>query len=377
MTLAIAARAAELRASGADVISLAAGQPDFSPPAALRHAAKDWIEGGDGRYTNTSGMPELRSILAQQASERGLELGPENVLVGSGTKPLLFQALAALLEPGDEVLVLAPYWVSYPAIVRLAGGVPRLLSADESDSFRPDPEALEREFARPRLRAAFFNSPNNPTGRVADRDEVESLMGLARTHGVTILSDEIYRTITYDGAAASPADCDRELDATLVFDGLSKSHAVPGWRMGWTFGPADMIAAMGKIQSQIHGNPSSIPQAAAKRAFDADTLGETRAMVEEFHARRDYVVQRLSEIDDLTLIAPRGAFYALPGVHRILERRGIDDVQLCKALLDECGVALVPGSAFGASGHVRMSFAASQSQLEVAFDRIRDHLVAT
>lgn len=371
VTLAIAARANELRQSGADIISLAAGQPDFAPPTGLRRGAIDWIDSGIGQYTKTSGRKDLLEVLAERARvDRGLQLTHDNVMVGSGTKPVLYQALLTLLEAGDEVLVLAPNWVSYPDIVRLAGGTPRILTATEAMGFRPDPEALAAEFARPRMRAVFFNSPNNPSGRVSAHEEVEALVAAAREHDVTILSDEIYRSISYDGEAASPSQFDPGLDSTLVFDGLSKSHAVPGWRLGWVYGPKDFITAIGKVQSQIQGNPSSILQAAACRAFEDETLAETKRMVEEFGARRRFVIERLKALPDVTLFEPGGAFYALPGFARVLERLGCDDVTLCQRLLEDTGVALVPGSAFGTPGHLRLSFAASMEQIETALDRV-------
>lgn len=372
VTLSIAARAARLRAAGEDIVSLAAGEPDFPPPVALRDAAHRWIDSGNGRYTPTSGRPELRSLLASVAqTQLGLELGASNVLVSAGTKPALSVALLGLLEPGDEVVVLAPYWVSYPDLVRLAGGVPRFVTSTEADGFAPDPASIAREVARPRCRALILNSPNNPTGRVWSAADVERLVDTCRKHGVTILSDEIYSKLAFGREVVSPAAFDPKLETTLVFDGLSKSHAIPGWRLGWVLGPESFIAAMASVQSQILGNACSISQEAALSAFEAGALEETRAMVLEFTARRDHISALLADLPGFTLHRPEGAFYALPGVGRVLELTGTNDVQLAERILHEAKVAIVPGSAFGAPGHLRFSFAANRTSIDEAIRRLR------
>ncbi len=374
ITLAISAQAAALRALGHDVISLAAGEPDFEPVDAVRCAASAFLERRDGRYTATSGTHEARDAIARfAAASCGLDVKPENVLVTAGTKPAIHIALLTLLEPGDEVLVLAPYWVSYPDIVHLAGGVARILVGDAARGFAPDFAAVERALTPPRRRALGINSPNTPTGRILTAEELATLHLLARKHEVTILSDEIYASVCTPDLerAPSPADHDIGLEQTLVFDGLSKSHAIPGWRLGWMLGPRDFVAAAGRLQSHLLGNASSIAQAAAACAFTDETRASLRRMVTEISARRELFVQATRELRGFSLAVPEGAFYAFPNVQALQDRLGINDEDLASRLLREASVAIVPGSAFGVPGHLRFSLTRDRATIDEAVRRLR------
>ncbi|MCB9880349.1 MAG: aminotransferase class I/II-fold pyridoxal phosphate-dependent enzyme [Planctomycetes bacterium] len=381
VTLAISARAAALRAEGVDVLSLAAGEPDFAPAPSLEAAAHAFLESGVGRYTATSGTPELRALLAK-ATQTGCdqELTSDNILVTAGTKPAIHIALLALVEPGDEVVVLAPYWVSYPHIVRLAGGVPRIFPCSADDGFVPDFGDLERELARPECRALIVNSPNNPTGRVYSSEVLRALHDLCREHDVTILSDEIYAEVTDADTdrVPSPSAFDTGLERTIVLDGLSKSHAVPGWRLGWMIGPPHLIAAAGKLQSQLLGNACAIAQAAAMSAFTDESRAATRSMVAAIVERRSHFSKGLEWLPEFELLEPMGAFYAFPAVHDVLARLGIDDTALASRLLVEARVAIVPGTAFGAPGHLRFSLTRGIDVIDEALHRVRawldDHL---
>lgn len=379
-TLAITARAAELKAQGRDVISLAAGEPDFPTPAPIAEAGIAAIRQGRTRYTATAGVPELRRAVAESLRrDYGLDYRANEVCVTAGTKPAIWLALAALLEPGEVVLVPAPYWVSYPAIVSLAGGVPRVLDTHEEAGFLPEPDELERALAERDVRGILLNSPCNPTGAVWPEARLAHLVETCARHDRWIVSDEIYADICYlDRPARSPAAMPGGREHTIVLNGLSKSCSMTGWRLGYMAGPEPVVAAATRAQSQLIGNACTISQYAALRALAAEGHADVKdaraAMVEQFARRRGFLVRALGELPRLTVRAPQGAFYVFPGVRAICAHLGCDDVSLAQRLLEEIGVATVPGSAFGKSGYLRLSFAASMDDLERAVDRLGEWL---
>jgi aspartate aminotransferase len=377
-TIAMTQAARDLAAQGRDVISLSAGEPDFDTPAHIRSAAAAAIEAGHTRYTPVDGIPELKRAVAEKfRRDNGLDYRPEEISVASGGKQILYNAFMATLNEGDEVIVPAPYWVSYPDMVRLAGGTPVIVPAPAAQGFKLRPEALEAAIT-PATKWLVLNSPSNPTGAGYSRAELAALAGvLARHPDVWIMSDDIYEHITYgEFRFATLAEVAPGLRGrVLTCNGVSKAYAMTGWRIGFAGGPAELIAAMRKIQSQSTSCPASVSQWAALAALDGpqDALVAQRAL---FLRRRDLVVDRLSRIEGITCPVPEGAFYVYPSIEGLLGRtspggRPIDsDEAFAMALLEEAGVAAVFGAAFGLSPHFRVSYAAADSMLEEACGRI-------
>jgi len=377
-TVAMTTRAAALRAGGADLIALAAGEPDFDTPAHIRAAAVAAMERGETRYTAVDGTAELKAAVAEKfARDNALVYGPEEITVGSGGKHVIWNALLATLEPGDEAVVPAPYWVSYPDIVRFCGAAPVIVPAGPEAGFRLSAEALEAAIT-PRTKWLILNSPGNPTGAGYRADDLAALAEVLERHPqVHVLSDDIYEHIAYPGfefatlAAVAPALKHR----VLTVNGVSKSHAMTGWRIGFAGGPAPLIAAIRKLQSQSTTNPCSISQAAAVAALTGpqDYLQEARAA---FLRRRDMVVAALNAMPGIDCPEPEGAFYVYPSVAGLIGRKSAagtllaDDRAVAEALLEEAGVAVVFGAAFGLSPHVRISYAASDADLARAMERI-------
>jgi aspartate aminotransferase len=377
-TIAMTARAAELRAAGRDVIGLSAGEPDFDTPAHIRAAGIAAIEAGHTRYTAVDGTPELKQAIRDKfARDNGLDYRPEQVSVGSGGKQVLYNALMATLDPGDEVIVPAPYWVSYPDMVALAGGTPVIVECGIETGFKLSAQALEAAIT-PATRWFVFNSPSNPTGAGYSHAELKALTDVLLRHPhVRVMSDDIYEHIAYPGFHfCTPAQVEPALyDRTLTVNGVSKAYAMTGWRIGYGAGPADLIAAMRKIQSQSTSNPCSISQWAARAALDGPQDSVTGAMA-LFRRRRDMVVARLNAIPGITCPVPEGAFYVYPSIDALIGcqtpgGRMIDsDEAFANALLEEAGVAVVFGAAFGLSPHFRISYAAADDALEEACTRI-------
>ncbi len=377
-TLAVTARAAELKAAGRDVIALGAGEPDFDTPDHIKEAAIAAIRRGETKYTKVDGTPALKeAVIAKFRRENGLDYGPEEVIVSSGGKQVIFNALAASVDPGDEVIIPAPYWVSYPEIVAFAGGVPRIVETAIADGFKLSPAALEAAIT-PKTKWLIFNSPSNPTGAAYTADEMRALGEvLARHPQVHVLSDEIYEHLTYDDfaftsfAAANPDLFDR----VLTVNGVSKAYAMTGWRIGYAGGPKPLVRAMAKIQGQSTSNPCSIAQAAARAALTGPQafLADWRRT---FAERRDLVVERLSAIPGITCRRPEGAFYVFPELAGLIGRKTPagrtleDDLAIAQWLLEEAEVAVVPGTAFGASPYMRISYATATALLEEACRRI-------
>jgi aspartate aminotransferase len=379
-TVAVSRRAADLKREGRDVIALAAGEPDFDTPRNVRDAAIRAINEGKTHYTNVDGIPELKEAVAQKfRRDNGLDVTAADCFVAAGGKQIIFNALMATLNPGDEVVIPVPYWVSYPEIVRLCDANPVFAKADASTGFKLRPEALEAAIS-PRTKWLILNTPSNPSGAAYTADELRGLTEVLLRHPqVHILTDDIYEVLVYDGGAfATVAGVEPRLAArTLTMNGVSKSHAMTGWRIGYCTGPRDLLGAMLKLQSQSTTNPSSISQWAAVEALNGpqDFLGDWRKV---FQARRDLVVAGLNANTGMDCLTPEGAFYVFPSVKRLLGQtsgggtRLATDDDFVMALLEESGVALVQGSAFGLSGHVRLSYAAAESELRDAVSRIQD-----
>jgi len=374
-TLAVTARAAELRAAGKDIIGLGAGEPDFDTPPHIRQAAIRAIERGDTRYTAVDGTAALKNaIINKFRRDNGLDYQPDQVLVSCGGKQSFYNLVQALLNPGDEVIIPAPYWVSYPDMVRLADGEPVIIKAGLEQRFKISPEQLQAAIT-PRTRLVVINSPSNPTGVAYSRDELRALAEVLLRHPpVLVATDDMYEHILWSDEPFSNIlnVCEELYPRTIVLNGVSKAYAMTGWRIGYAGGPKKLIQAMKKVQSQSTSNPASISQAAAQEALDGDQSC-IAPMLKAFRARHDFVVQALNDIPGVRCAKADGTFYSFPDVSAVIKRlEGVnDDVELAEYLLREAGVALVPGSAFGAPGHVRLSFATSMKVLEDALGRLQ------
>jgi aspartate aminotransferase len=378
-TMAITAKAAELRAAGRDVIGLGAGEPDFDTPDNIKEAGIRAIRDGQTKYTNVDGMPALKAAIARKFKrDNGLDYGTDQISVGAGGKHVLYNALMATLDPGDEVVIPAPYWVSYPDMVLLAEGTPVIVAAEEADAFKLKPEALAAAIT-PKTKWFIFNSPSNPTGAAYSRDEIAALAEVLRPHeNVHILSDDIYEHLVYDGFKFSTfAEAAPDLFArTLTMNGVSKGYAMTGWRIGFAGGDAALIKAMAKMQSQSTSNPTSISQIAAIEALDGpqDSIGERN---ETFRERRDLVVGMLNQARGITCHKPEGAFYVYPSCAGLIGKKTPDgkviesSEDFAAYLLDGEGVAVVHGAAFGLDPFFRISYATSTETLTEACQRIQ------
>jgi aspartate aminotransferase len=378
-TVAISQKARELARAGKDVIALSAGEPDFDTPEHVKQAAIRAMAEGKTKYTNIDGIPELKeAVAAKFRRDNGLEVTAVDCFVGSGGKQIIFNALLATLNPGDEVVVPVPYWVSYPEIVRLCGAEPVFALADASTGFKLSPEALEKAIS-PKTKWLILNTPSNPSGAAYTAEELRALADVLLKHPhVHILTDDIYEVLVYDGGTFTTiAQVEPRLMArTLTMNGVSKSHAMTGWRIGYCTGPRELLAAMTKLQGQSTTNPSSISQWAAVEALNGpqDFLKDWRGV---FQHRRDMVVSGLNANTGLDCLTPEGAFYVFPSVKRLLGKTSAagtkleTDEDFVLALLEETGVALVHGSAFGLAGHMRLSYAASDAELAEAVARIQ------
>ncbi|WP_298801342.1 pyridoxal phosphate-dependent aminotransferase [uncultured Pseudokineococcus sp.] len=377
-TLAVDARAKALKAEGRPVIGFGAGEPDFPTPAPVVEAAVAAARRPENhRYTPAAGLPELRrAIAAKTARDSGLELDPSQVLVTNGGKQAVYTAFATLLDPGDEVLLPAPYWTTYPEAVRLAGGVPVEVFAGEDADYLVTVEQLEAA-RTPRTKVLLFCSPSNPTGAVYPREQVEAIGRWALEHGVWVVTDEIYEHLVYDGAqAASMPVVVPELASTcVVLNGVAKTYAMTGWRVGWLAGPADVVRAATNLQSHLTSNVANVSQRAAVAALESD-LSAVAAMREAFDRRRRTMVSMLREVDGVVCPMPQGAFYAYPSVQGLLGRelRGrtpTTSAELAELVLAEAEVAVVPGEAFGPSGYLRLSYALGDDDLVEGVGRLQ------
>ncbi|MES0172592.1 pyridoxal phosphate-dependent aminotransferase [Mesorhizobium sp. M0006] len=379
-TIAITRLANELRRQGRDIIGLSQGEPDFDTPDHVKEAAKAAIDAGQTKYTDVDGTPEIkRAIVGKFARENGLSYDISQISVGTGGKQVLYNAFCATLDDGDEVIIPAPYWVSYPDMVRLAGGKPVIVACGEEDGFKLTAERL-REAITPRTRWLVLNSPSNPTGAGYSAADLRALANVLLDHPhVMVMTDDMYEHIRYDGWAFSTIAAiePRLLDRTLTCNGVSKAYAMTGWRIGYAGGPEKLIRAMATLQSQSTTNPSSISQAAAVAALTGplDFLTERNAM---FKTRRDLCLAAFNDIEGLSCRTPDGAFYLFPSCAGMIGRRRPDgraietDIDFATFLLEDAGVAVVPGSAFGLAPYFRISFATATDKLRSACERIEE-----
>ncbi|MDJ0764345.1 MAG: pyridoxal phosphate-dependent aminotransferase [Myxococcota bacterium] len=371
-TLAVSLREAALKAQGVAIIPLSAGEPDFDTPTHIVDAAKTALDRGVTRYTPVTGMPLLRQAIAQESAQvRQVPCAPENTIVTVGAKHSLYNFFAAVLDPGDEVIIPAPYWVSYPDQVLLSGGQPVIVETREADGFVLKPGDFNKALTA-RTKVLVLNTPSNPSGAIYPPEAVAAITEAATEAGVYVLCDEIYRDLIYDGAIhTSPLTVvpENRRDLIFVVDGVSKNYAMTGWRIGWGIGHPDIIKAMAKIQGQSTSNPASMAQAGALAAITGPKLflDDWRRA---YQLRRDAIVAGLNQLPDVRCPTPGGAFYVLPSVKDIIKRMGQDatDLTLAKFLLEEAAVACVPGTPFGAPGHLRLSYATS---IEAIHDGLR------
>jgi aspartate aminotransferase len=378
-TLAVTNKANELRASGKDIIGLGAGEPDFDTPSHIKQAAIEAIEAGKTKYTAVDGTPELKqAIMKKFKRDNNLEYDANQILVSSGGKQSFFNLSLALLNPGDEVIIPAPYWVSYPDMVKISEGIPVILETEQSSRFKINAQQLESAITN-KTRLFVLNSPSNPTGVSYTKAELTSLGEVLRKHPhVMIATDDMYEHILWTDEPFSNIlnVCPDLYDRTFVLNGVSKAYSMTGWRIGYAAGPTKVIAAMKKIQSQSTSNPCSISQAAAAAALNGSQAC-IKEMVTEFKKRHDYLVAALNELPGVECINSDGTFYAFPNFQAAIDANPNteDDIAMAEFLLSDAGVALVPGSAFGAPGCMRLSFATSMEILQEAIVRLKKVLI--
>ncbi|MEU3139528.1 pyridoxal phosphate-dependent aminotransferase [Nocardiopsis alba] len=380
-TLAVDAKAKAMKAEGRPVIGFGAGEPDFPTPDYIVEAAVDAARNPRfHRYTPAGGLPELKKAIAEKTlRDSGLEVDPSQVLVTNGGKQAIYEAFAAMLDPGDEVIVIAPYWTTYPESIKLAGGVPVFVVTDESTGYLADVEQLEAARTE-RTKVLVFVSPSNPTGAVYPREQVRAIGRWADEHGLWVLTDEIYEHLVYGDAEFSslPVEVPEIADRTVIVNGVAKTYAMTGWRVGWIIGPKDVVKAASNLQSHATSNVANVSQAAALAAVSGD-LTAVDEMRKAFDRRRRTIVGMLNEIDGVVCPEPEGAFYVYPSVKGVLGRkiRGrtpATSAELAELILEEAEVAVVPGEAFGTPGYLRLSYALGDEDLVEGVTRIQNLL---
>lgn len=375
VTLAITAKAKKMKADGVDVLSFAAGEPDFKTPEHIRKVAIDIIESGNTGYTAASGLPELKEAICQKLqNDNGVMYKPENIVVSSGAKHSLFNALQVIVNPGDSVLFATPYWVSYPELIKMAGGVPVEVMTSEDEGFKLSPELLEAA-KTDTTKAIIINSPNNPTGTVYTDAELEAIAKWAVENKLYIISDEIYEKLVYGAKHVSIASFGESVKKrTIIVNGMSKAYAMTGWRIGYTASNLEIAKMMSNVQSHATSNPNTIAQYAALEAIQGDQE-PLDAMVTEFGARRDFMVDRVNSINKLSCRKPEGAFYVMVNISEVVGQ-SINGTQIngsmdfAEYLLDQCQVAVIPGAGFGVDNYVRLSYATSMDNIIRGLDRI-------
>ena len=381
-TLAITAKINALIADGVDVVKFGAGEPDFDTPDYIKAAAIAALDAGFTKYTPVPGTPELREAITEKFKrDNGLSYETSQVIVSCGAKHTIYNILQAICDPGDEVIFAAPYWVSYPEQIKLAGAVPRVIETTPAQNFCMAPDQVEAAITS-KTKAILVNSPSNPTGTTYDLDTLKAIADLAVKHQVYLISDEIYEALLYDGAThQSPASFNEETKAiTFVVNGVSKAYSMTGWRIGYTAGPEDAVSAMSRIQSHSTSNPTSIAQKAAVVALnDSKSQDAVEAMRKAFEERRDVICQRFDEIDGVSYVKPQGAFYIFPDFSqhygRTIGGQKIEgSMDITDYLLNSAGVGVVPGNGFGADNHLRLSFATSLTEINRGLDRIKKAL---
>jgi aspartate aminotransferase len=369
LTLSIDSKAKAMKAEGIDVCGFGAGEPDFDTPEHIKRAAIEALEAGFTKYTPNAGIPELRQAIADKlAADNGLNYRAGQVVVSNGAKHACYNAILATCQPGDEVIIQAPYWVSYPDMVRLVGAEPVIVPTTERNAWKMRPEDFENAMT-PRTKMLIMNSPGNPTGSVYTREELEAIVNVAAEEDIYVLSDEIYEKLVYDDAKhVSIASLSKEVyDLTITINGFSKSYAMTGWRLGYLAAPDAVARAVDSIQSHTSSNPSSFSQYGALAALKGDQqpLADMR---EEFDMRRNYMFDRISKISNITAVKPQGAFYILVNISQL----GLTSQNFADRLLSKANVAVVPGAAFGDDRTVRFSYATSLDVIKKGLDRFQD-----
>jgi aspartate aminotransferase len=376
-TIAVTQKARELKASGKDIIGLGAGEPDFDTPDNIKQAAIKAIKSGDTKYTAVDGTQALKDAIAKKFKrENNLDYQIDQITVGAGGKHVIYNAMMATLNEGDEVIIPAPYWVSYPDIVLLAGGAPVILECNEKQEFKINPLELEKSITK-KTKWVILNSPSNPTGACYSEEDIKEIANVLKKHPhVYILSDDIYEHVTYERFKFfTIAQIDDLKDRVLTMNGVSKAYSMTGWRIGYAAGPKEIIKAIAKIQSQSTTNPSSISQAAAVEALNG-TQDFIKERAISFQERRDFVVKALNEIEGIECLNPEGAFYVFPSCKRLIGKKDSNgkelktDTDFVQSLLENSGVAVVQGSAFGLEGFFRISYATSMENLKKALEKI-------
>ena len=376
-TIAVTQKARELKAAGKDVIGLGAGEPDFDTPENIKQAAIKAINDGDTKYTAVDGTPDLKKAIVEKfKKENNLDYTADQITVGAGGKHVIYNAMMATLNEGDEVIVPAPYWVSYPDIVLLAGGKPVVMECDEKQSFKINPSDLEK-FITPKTKWIILNSPSNPTGACYTEKDIREIAKVLENHPhVYILSDDIYEHVTYEGFKFfTIAQIEGLKERVLTMNGVSKAYSMTGWRIGYAAGPKEIIKAIAKIQSQSTTNPSSISQAASVEALSG-TQDFIKIRADSFQERRDFVVKALNDIDGIECLNPDGAFYVFPSCKGLMGKKDTNgkeiksDTDFVQSLLENSGIAVVQGSAFGLEGFFRISYATSMDNLKKALEKI-------
>lgn len=374
MTMAVIEKAATLRSKGIDVVDFGAGEPDYGTPEHVKQAAVQAMKDGHTRYTKNAGIDELREAICHKLSrDNNLEYTPDQILVSNGAKHVLFNSMMAMLSPGDEIIIFSPYWVTFPEMAKLTGATPVIIETKDVNHFEPDLDEV-KEAVSSNTRAILMNSPSNPSGMVYSEETIHGIYTICAENDLFLISDECYERVTYGSEAISPAKYEDEPTHVVTVQSLSKSYAMTGWRVGYAAANADLIKNMAKIQSQSASHANSIAQYAAVTALSGDQsfIGD---MVKEYHNRRDYVLQRLAEIPDVTCNKPEGAFYVFPNLSAYYGKQfnGTqinDSLDITSFLLEEANVAVVPGGAFGAGNHIRISYATSMRELERGLDRM-------
>jgi len=377
VTLEITAKAKAMKAEGIDVIGFGAGEPDFDTPDNIKEAGIKAINEGLTRYTAASGIVELKEAICKKLRvDNNLEYSPDNIVISSGAKHSIFNALMAVINPGDEVIVGIPYWVSYPEMIRLAGGVPVYIETKEEKDFKFTTEDLER-VRTDKTKALILNSPSNPTGAIYEKGELIEIANWAVKNGIIVISDEIYEKLVYDGEHISIASLNSEIkDLTIVINGMSKAYAMTGWRIGYAAANYEIAKVMSNVQSHTTSNPCSISQYASVEGILGDQ-DDVHKMREEFKKRRDFMVDKVNSIKGLSCRKPKGAFYIMVNITEVKGKTidGItinDSLDMAKLLLDKAKVAVIPGIGFGADDYIRLSYATSMENIEEGLNRIQE-----
>ena len=376
VTIAVSTRAKQLKAKGIDVVSFGAGEPDFDTPLFIKDVAKRALDEGKTKYSPASGIPELRAEIARKLKqENDLEYQPEQIVVTCGAKHAVYLALHAVVNPGDEVLIPTPYWVSYPEMVKLVGGIPKVINTYEKEGYKLTPQLLQQAVT-PKSSLLMMNYPSNPGGFCYSPAELIEMGKVIADSELTVISDEIYEKLIYGGVEfmSFAAACPELYDKTITVNGLSKAYAMTGWRMGYAAGPLEAAKAIGRLQSHMPSGPATFCQVAAVEALRSGDE-EIKKMHAEFSKRARHIYERLSAIEDVTCVEPTGAFYAFPKVSAHYARLGVKgSVEFCQQLLEKARVACVPGAGFGCDENIRFSFATSMELIDEGLDRFEEFL---